>query len=81
MTVKEAMGSLSGWDLKILATDLDTNVLDHARQGIYRADKLEGVSSEREKNLFNKGTGSNEGNVRVKDELKELITFNQLNLV
>lgn len=81
MTVQEAMGSFSGWDLKILATDLDTNVLEHARQGIYKSDKLEGVSPEREKKWFVQGKGSNEGHVRVKDELKDLITFNQLNLV
>ncbi|AHF00978.1 chemotaxis protein CheR [Thiomicrospira aerophila AL3] len=71
----------SGWDAKVIATDLDTNVLDTGRQGVYAIDRLKGVEQARIKRWFMKGTGANEGFVRVKPELQEMITFGQVNLM
>ena len=71
----------SDWDVKILATDLDTNVLDHARRGVYELEKLDGVASERRRRWFWKGKGSNAGFARAAPELQRLITFRQLNLI
>jgi chemotaxis protein methyltransferase CheR len=73
--------NLSGWDVKVLATDLDTNVLEHAQNGIYKLDKTEGIPEPLLKRWFNEGRGDNEGFVRAKDELKSLITFKPLNLM
>jgi chemotaxis protein methyltransferase CheR len=70
-----------GWDVKILATDLDFNVVDHGKSGVYDQRRVEGMSKERLNRWFRKGSGENEGKVRVVDELRELITFKQLNLM
>jgi chemotaxis protein methyltransferase CheR len=70
-----------GWTVKILATDLDTNVLQTAINGVYSNDRISGLSTERQKRWFKKGKGSNSSKVKVKPELQELIRFKQLNLM
>ncbi len=69
------------WDIQILATDLDSNVVAKAQQGIYNLDRVEGIENARLKRWFRKGSGSNAGKVKVSSELQELITFHQLNLL
>jgi len=65
----------------ILATDLDTNVLEIAQKGIYSLDKLEKLPKDKLKNFFLKGKGQHAGSARVRPELSNLITFRQLNLL
>lgn len=69
------------WDTKILATDLDSNVLNTATAGVYRQERVEALSTERLRRFFHKGSGANEGFVRINPELKSLIRFKQLNLM
>lgn len=71
------------WDppVKILATDLDTNVLETAASGIYPAERVEHLSKERVKRFFMRGSGSNDGHVRVREELRKLVVFRQQNLL
>ena len=65
----------------ILATDLDTNVLAKAQLGVYSLDKLEKIPKERLKQFFLKGKGHHAGSARVRPELRNMITFRQLNLL
>ena len=65
----------------ILATDLDTNVLAKAQLGVYSLDKLEKIPKERLKQFFLKGKGQHAGSARVRPELRNMITFRQLNLL
>ena len=81
MTVRDVIPASSGWDVRILATDLDTNVLHHASQGIYSEDRLNGVPKEKLKRWFLKGKGDNAGKVRIAKELRDMIIFKQLNLM
>ncbi len=69
------------WQVKILATDLDTNVLQTAANGVYTVDRVSGLSPQRMKRWFKKGSGMNSNKVKVKKELQELIYFKQLNLM
>ncbi len=79
MVVKKVVPS--DWDVKILATDLDSQVLATARQGIYDEEKISGISPARLKRWFKKGTGMQEGTVQVMPELQRLISFKHLNLM
>jgi chemotaxis protein methyltransferase CheR len=79
MVVKESVPR--DWDVKILATDIDSNVLATAQQGIYNEDRVKGIQHHYLKRWFVKGKGSNAGVVRVSSELRDMITFQQLNLM
>ncbi len=80
MTACEAFGSLHP-PVEIIATDIDTNVLATATAGVYPYDRVSKLSDKRKKSFFQKGVGAHEGSVRVKSELRRLITFKQLNLL
>ncbi len=80
MTLLESMSGLSQWDAKILATDIDTQVLAHCRQGIYSAERLEKVPKAMRSRWFRKSPqGADQ--FQVDDRARRLITFNQLNLM
>ncbi|SMF94117.1 chemotaxis protein methyltransferase CheR [Methylomagnum ishizawai] len=81
MTLLEADTRLGGWDLKILATDLDTRVLATAAAGVYDADSVGRLEQERLRRWFLKGGGQHEGRVKVKDAVRDLVHFQQLNLI
>ena len=81
ITLKESMRCFPGWDVRILATDLDSNVVATAQAGIYPRERVEGLPKAVVSRWFNKGSGALEGKVKVKAELQELITFKQLNLM
>jgi chemotaxis protein methyltransferase CheR len=67
--------------VEIIATDIDTNVLNKARAGVYPMDRVEKLPPETLKRFFLKGSGSNANNVKVRQELSDLISFRQLNLL
>lgn len=69
------------WDIKILATDLDTNVLSTAAEGIYPIDRVSTISEQRLQRWFQKGIGLQSRKVRAKSELRRIIRFRQLNLM
>lgn len=81
MTLREACPTAEGWDLQILASDIDTAVLATAQRGVYDTDRLAGISTELLHKYFLRGTGANAGKVSVRPELRELITFRQLNFM
>ncbi len=69
-----------GGKVEILASDIDTQVLQIAASGIYPAERLAKMSRTRVERFFLKGCGANEGKVRVRKELRESLRFFQLNL-
>lgn len=81
MTLRDVVPDGKGWDARILATDLDTNVLAHAREGIYNADRMGQLPESTVRRWFRRGRGEHTSKVRVAPELQQLITFNQLNLM
>ena len=81
MALRESVPGLSGWDVKILATDLDSEVLAHGAAGVYTVDRVNGIPSVYLDKYFDKGRGPNAGKVRVKEEVRNMITFRRLNLM
>ena len=81
MVLREAGASLAGWDVKLLATDLDSAVLAHGAAGIYAQERFEAVKRQRVERFFDNGSGSQAGKLRAREELRSLITFRQLNLM
>jgi chemotaxis protein methyltransferase CheR len=80
MVVHELLGGRADLDVKILATDIDTQVLARARAGVYADEQVAPIAQARKKRYFARGTGANAGLWRIRDELRGLVTFNQLNL-
>ena len=70
-----------GWEIKILATDLDTNVLATAAEGIYPLDRIAAISEQRLQRWFQKGSDTQANKVRAKAQLRQIIHFKQLNLM
>jgi chemotaxis protein methyltransferase CheR len=81
ITVKESIPDHLGWDVRILATDLDTNVIAKGNEGIYNLDRVTGIPSSILKRWFHKGRGEREGHVMVSRELRDMVLFKQLNLM
>jgi chemotaxis protein methyltransferase CheR len=74
-------GGVTGSQVSILASDLDTNVLAQARGAIYGIDRLENVGPERRKRFFLRGTGQHDGFAKVRDEIRRDIRFENINLM
>ncbi|SFU28778.1 protein-glutamate O-methyltransferase CheR [Xenorhabdus koppenhoeferi] len=80
MTLCDALGHRSN-RIKIIGSDIDTSVLEKARQGVYRLEELQSLSETQKKKYFFKGVGLFEGHARVRPLLAELVSFQHLNLL
>ncbi len=80
IALAEAFGNFKP-PVEIIASDIDSNVLREASAGIYTAQRLESMSLERKKQFFQRGKGTNAGKARVVQELRDLIEFQQINLL
>ena len=79
MTVHEALPDARRWDIRILATDLDTDVLGRGERGLYEEDRVRGLGAARLERFFRQDAAS--GAYLAAPELKDLITFRELNLM
>jgi len=80
ITACEAYGSMNP-PVRILATDIDTNVLATARRGVYPMERIAGLDPDTRRRYFQRGTGPNEGRCRVHPALQALVEFRPLNLL
>jgi len=67
--------------VRILASDIDTDAIKVAVKGVYRKERVDTLSIQRLRRFFQRGTGTNQGMVRVKDSLKQLLDFQVINLI
>jgi len=81
ITVLETLRDLRQWDVRILATDLDSQVLATASRGAYAQDRIAGLSPERKERFFSPPAAGAAPAHTAAAELRELITFKQLNLM
>jgi chemotaxis protein methyltransferase CheR len=80
MTLLETLPDLPRWNARILATDLDSEVLERARRGVYPVERLGGLDPQRLERFFTAQPEHSGMTYRVKPELSALVTFRQLNL-
>ena len=81
ITLQQAILDLARWDIRILATDIDSHVLATAIEGVYDESRVANLDPALLKRFFQKGAAANSGKVRVSDALKSMIRFQQLNLL
>lgn len=81
MVLDEQARLLRGWDIGILASDIDSNVLTQASAGIYPMSRVEGLPTARLKRYFQKGKGRQSGKARVRDVLRQPLRFSRINLM
>jgi chemotaxis protein methyltransferase CheR len=79
ITALEALGR-QATDVKILATDISTRVLETCQRGVYGENKVEPVPSFLRTRYFSKFQQDGETYYKVNPELQQLLTFGRLNL-
>jgi chemotaxis protein methyltransferase CheR len=77
----EYFGSDARRFVKILATDISTQVLSTATSGVYPANRVENIPQAMVRKYFQKGHGKMNGYVRLKSEIRKMIEFKRLNLM
>ena len=80
MTAVEALG---GYEhaVHIVASDLDTKVLQTAREGRYRVDAVNKLPAQQVERFFIHSTDKQSGYMQVKPELQKMIDFRCVNLL
>jgi chemotaxis protein methyltransferase CheR len=79
MTVSEALGDL-GADVKILATDISTRVLQNCREGLYDRQKVATVNAKLLAKYFDEVRDNGKAMYEVRDPLRSCLVFKRLNL-
>ena len=80
MTLIETLGSRAS-ACSVVATDIDTQVLAKAVDGIFTLEQAGKLSPDRLKRFFLKGSGAHAGKVRIRPEVAAMVKFSQLNLL
>ncbi len=81
MCLIEALANPLGWQITLLATDISTRILEAARRGVYRGEKLANLPRAVLSRFFQRGTGEWAGQYRVKEEVRRLVDFRHSNLL
>ena len=78
MTVLSLMPDAGRYDVKILASDIDPNMLQEGQEAVYPDSAMESVPSALRTRWF---VSNGAGSVRANEELRALVTFRKLNLI
>ena len=81
MTLQESLREARSWDVKVLCTDLDTDVLAKAKSGEYRAGRVDGIDEQLLRKWFLRRNDPTEALYKAKPVLQERLVFRQLNLM
>jgi chemotaxis protein methyltransferase CheR len=81
LTVLSAFPTATSFDVKILATDIDPNMIAEASAGIYKDGALQPVPADLRMRYFTSIRGEDGKTWQAGDALRSLITFRELNLI
>jgi chemotaxis protein methyltransferase CheR len=79
MTLSESFTDLARWDAKILATDIDTDMVELGREGIYPSTEILSIPLRLRQKYVDPVLGDDQSG-RMNFGQRSLITFNRLNL-
>ena len=77
LTILSLMPDAAQYDVKVLATDIDTQMLAEARAGSYSSQIVAAVPPDLRSRWFERDGD----NLRVAEPVRQLVTFNELNLI
>ncbi|MDB5438435.1 MAG: chemotaxis protein, partial [Caulobacteraceae bacterium] len=78
MTILQVAPDAGRLDIKILATDIDPNVVAEGRTGLYRDSLMDGVPVDQRGKAFERDSS---GGWQAREEMRDLVTFKELNLI
>ena len=81
ITLREAFPEIDRWDAKVLCTDLDTEVLQKCKSGVYSRKDVANLPNDYSSRWFDTVANESEGAVVAKQSLKDILFFKQLNLM
>jgi chemotaxis protein methyltransferase CheR len=82
ITLLDAVQGQGRWDIKILATDISTSVLEVAKTGIYDKQRVEPVSPMQRQRYFRTSCTTEDQKVfEVNQNLRDIVIFKYLNLM
>jgi chemotaxis protein methyltransferase CheR len=86
LTLVEALrmaraASVTGWQINVTASDIDTKVLEKAAAGVYDGNALDSVPVALQKKYFLRGKGQMAGSVKIKQEVSSKVHFQRINLM
>ena len=80
MTLSDYLGETARWDIRILATDINTEVLEKAETGVYSEKRVKDLPRVTLRSHFLRGDGGKQGYVKVKKDLQDMVVFKRFNL-
>jgi chemotaxis protein methyltransferase CheR len=81
MTILEHFGPPPGWDVRILASDIDSDVLAKAEYGVYSSDRIQEIPLQYRSKFLTAGRGPDDGKYKVVPRLREMIAFRRVNFM
>lgn len=81
ITLQEAIAGEGQWDVKVLATDISTRVLEKAKQGVYEKKRVDPVSAQQKTKYLLPKKVDGEQFFEVGNELRKTVVFGHLNLM
>ncbi|HYA86855.1 MAG TPA: protein-glutamate O-methyltransferase [Nitrospirota bacterium] len=81
MVLNEFAEIMPGFDFKVLATDISTQVLDKAKLGVYAQESVSPVPEELKMKYLLRSKDRRKGLVRIVPRLREKVVFQRLNFM
>jgi chemotaxis protein methyltransferase CheR len=81
MVLKEEISRLDRWDVRILATDISTQILTRAKQGLYAEETLQDLPPSWQNKYFARTQNNTQGSFQVSESIRSMVRFAQLNLM
>jgi chemotaxis protein methyltransferase CheR len=81
ITILTALPEAASLDVKILATDIDPNMVAEGKAGLYREDAVAPIPLDLRRRWLEKAPGDDGQRWSVAEDLRRLVSFRELNLI